>query len=516
MNRLSCAALALSLCACGGTAVTQVASSNPLGTLSGLVQNTRFEPVEGAGVTLVLGEGGDGSATFKANTNAQGAFFFQDVPAGSSGQVTVFKSGFGSARQAVNIPSSAGNFPLENGNGNTGIFVLTQLDSTVRFVIYSASGKPAKGARGLLEVTPASMITTSSGTYGSQQGVISVEATGDDNGALIFAGVPSPAELTRVSGTYQLTVGALDENNDGKIDSLGTSRSYSGSTLFTNPNQSIVLGSANTTATLAISAANLDSLTSAFGGAAPYLNALKPNEPITVVFNQPIVEATRTVKVVAEDCSTNVAVTVTQRAPNVLSIAPTASWSTGAEYHLVIRATGLDSATTRDFRGYFFAIDPAAPRPVGASATFIAKKAAGAMNAGVFESGDELYVVFDTPLALLGGPQGRAWISFDLNGNGSIGGMDPGELTNPDFNSGFTIDLAEETFDPKTSTFTCRTNAYSSRYRINYSGIPPGGVTSNTAMKVTLPADQSGATGYQTAWGQSAIGNFTGNLMIRQ
>lgn len=513
MNRILCAALALGLSACGGAAVSQVASSKPLGSLSGLVNNTHFEALEGVTVTLVLGEGADGSATFKTTTNAAGGFFFKELPAGSVGQLTMTKAGFGTARMAVSVPSSAGNFPLDDGNGNAGIFLLTELNGTVRFTVYSGSGKLAKGARGLLEVTPAALTTTSSGSYGSSQGITSVEATTDDSGVLVFTGVPSPAEIARVGGSYQLTIGALDEDGDGTIDSLGTSRSYNGSTLFTNPTQTIQLNESGTSASLAISSANLDSLTSSFSSSQPYLNALKPNEPVTVVFNQAIVEATRTVKVVNEDCATNVAVIVTQRAPNVLSIAPTTSWTTGAEYHLVIRATGLDSGTTRDFRAFFFAIDPAAPRPVGSSPSFVAKKAPGNTNTGAFESGDELFVRFDTPVSFLGGPQGRAFFSADLNGNGSVGGGDPGEVGSP-FTAGFVIDLAEETYDAKTSTFTCRTNNYGSRYRINYFGIPAGGLPANTAMRITLPADQSGSTGYQTAWGQVATGDFNGSTIL--
>lgn len=515
MTRTLWGALALSLTACGGPAVSQLASSKPLGTLSGLVQNTRFEPIEGAGVTLVLGEGGDGSATFKATTNAQGAYFFKDLPAGSNGQLAVSKAGFGSARQTIFVPSNAGNFPIDNGNANAAILVLTELNGTVKFTVFSASGKPAKGAVGLLEVTPAAFSSSVSGTYGSSQGVTSVTATADESGVLTFAGVPSPAELTRVSGNYQLYVGALDEDGDGQVDSLGTSRSYSGSTLFTNPTQSLFLSDARATGTLSISAANLDSLTSAFGTSTPLLNALKPNEPITVVFNQPIVEATRSVKVVAEDCWTNVPVTVTQRAPNVLSILPATPWTTGTEYHVVIRATGFDSGSTRDFRGFFFAIDPTAPRPAGMTPSFIAKKAPGNTNASSFEPGDELYVSFDTPLSLVGGPQGRGFITFDLNGSGGVGGMDPGETGSP-FSAGFTIDLAEETYDAMNSTFTCRTNGYGSRYRINYSGLPAGGVPANTPMRVTLPDDQAGSTGYQTAWGQVAAGDFNGSVIIRQ
>ena len=407
MNRIVCAALALAVAGCGGTAVSQVASSKPLGTLSGLVLNTHFAALDGVNVTLVLGEGADGSATYKATTNASGGFFFKELPAGSVGQVTMTKAGYGTARMAVSIPSSAGNFPLDDGNGNAGIFLLTELNGTQRFTVYSASGKPAKGVRGLLEVSPSAFSTTSSGTYGSGQGVTSVEATGDDSGVLVFTGIPSADEMVRVGGSYSLTLGALDEDGDGTIDSLGTARSYSGTSLFTNPTQTIQLGDAASGASLAVSSANLDSLITG-GISQPYLNALKPNEPITVVFNQAIVEATRTVKVVSEDCATNVAVIVTQRAPNVLSIAPTASWTTGAEYHLAIRATGLDSGVTRDFRAFFFAIDPAAPRPVGGSPAFSAKKTPGNTNTGSFESGDELVTARASVTAL------RAFASVEL------------------------------------------------------------------------------------------------------
>jgi hypothetical protein len=505
MSRLIAASVVIGLLSCGPS-VSQLASSKPVGSLSGLVTDTRFQPLAGVSVTLVLGEGSDGSATFKATTNDAGGFFFKDLPAGSSGQLAFTKSGYGRGRLSVTVPSSAGNFPIDDGNGNAGVVLLTQLNGTQRFTVFSASGKPAKGVKGLLEVTPSALTATSGGTYGSAQGVTSVEAAADEAGVLTFGGIPAADEMARIGGTYSLTVGALDEDGDGVIDSLGTARSYSSSGLFTNPTQQIQLSAAGTTSALAVSSANLESLTTS-GTSAPLRNALKPNAPITLVFNQPIVELTRSVKVVAEDCATNVAVTVSQPAPNVLSIAPATSWTTGAEYHVAIRATGLDTGTTRDFRGYFFAIDPTAPRPVGSAPSVIARKPMGSMSMTAFEPGDELYVVFDTPLTLVGGPGARLFFNFDLNGNGMIGNMDVGELGAP-FTSGFALTPDEATYDTKNSTFTCRTNNYSSRYRVTYAGLPPGGLMLTTAARVTVPDDMAGVTGYQTAWGQVVTGDF--------
>ena len=46
------------------------------------------------------------------------------------------------------------------------------------------------------------------------------------------------------------------------------------------------------------------------------------------------------------------------------------------------------------------------------SMTIAAKKAPGSMSPSVLQAGDELFVVFDTPVALLGGPQARGFINL--------------------------------------------------------------------------------------------------------
>lgn len=493
--------------------VTQVAPTTPVGTVSGVVVNTKFVGLDGVNVTLVLGGNSDGmGSAYKATTDAEGNFSFKNVPAGGTAQVTVSKAGYGSARTSVTVPASTGNFPLNNGNGNAGYLVLTELSGTVKFNVYSASGKPAKGARGLLEVTPAAFLSTGPGTYGSSQGVTSVDTVVDENGVLTFTGVPTVAEATRVGASYSVTIGALDEDGDGDIDSLGTSRFFAGSTLFTSPTQNIFLSDARTSATLAISAASVESL---YGGSsAPFRNSVRPADAITVVFNQAVANQTLLVKVVQEDCATNVAVSVNQRAPNVLSISPATAWTVGARFNIVIRATGLESGSTNNFRGFFFSVDPTAPRPLGTTAAFQVRKAPGNNNTSALQPNDELYATFDTPITFLGGTQARAFFNYDLNGNGTIGGMgDVGEYNTP-FTSGYQVDIAEQTFDATNSTFTCRASGYASRYRITFGALPAGGVPMMTDLKVTIPKDASASTGYQTAWGQPFTGDITGRMML--
>lgn len=538
MSRLitACALVAISACAPKEDAngdgiadgvnspdsVSQIAPSTPVGTISGLVVNSSYLGLEGVQVTLVLGEGADASRTYKTSTNGEGAYFFKDVPAGSSAQLLFSKSGYSNARLNGNVPGAGGNFPINDGNGNAGVVTLAQLNGTVRWRVYASSGKPAKGARAYLEVQSTAFVTSNS-AYGSTCGNFSATAEVDENGQLTFTGAPDPAELSRINPNinYALTLGAWDEDGDGRSESLGALRTYAASALFTEPdrNNTIVLPDARVTGGLSILATNLDSFASV--GSPPYRNAVKGSDPITIVFNQPItqVDTTRVVKVVQEDCQTNVAVSISQRTPNVLSIAPQAAWTLGSRYNIIVRATGLDTGTTTDFIGYFFAIDPTAPRPLSNTAAFQVRKAAANMMTNVLQPGDSLYVVFDMPVTLqsMAGPLARAYVQFDLNGDSTVGGMTGlGEYNGP-ANSGPAIAMAEQlsATDPAAGTFSCKASGYSSRWQITIPNFPSNGqIPSNIQMRVQFPRDQASSDTYQTVWGSPIAADVTGNINI--
>jgi hypothetical protein len=498
--------------------ISLIAPSSPVGTVSGVVVNSLMVPIEGVNATLVLGDGADASHTYKATTSADGAFVFKDVPAGANAMVLLSKSGYSNARVSAFVPATGGNVPINNGNANVGVIALAQLNSTVKFRVFTALGKAAKGAHAYLEVNSTAYVTFQ-GAYGSSAGNYSGTADVDDNGLLSFTGAPDPGEMARITNpTFTLTIGALDEDNDGRADILGSVQSFSASGLFTQPDRTIVLADARTQQPLQILGSNLDS----FGAAQspPYRNSVKATDSINIVFNQPItqVDSTRLVKVVAENCETNVAVSVTQRAPNVLSIAPTAPWTLGNRYNIIVRATGLDSGQTVDFIGYFFAIDPTVPRPLGVSAAFQVRKAPGNTMSNALQIGDTLNVLFDTPVTYQGGGVvARAIVNFDLNGDNMTGGMTGfGEFNGP-ANSGFVIQNNEQltATDPANGTFTCKSSGYSSRWEITITQFPMTGfIPAATQMRVVFPKDQTSSDTYQTAWGSPVAADVSGTLNV--
>lgn len=500
--------------------VSQVAPSNPVGTISGVVINTQNTGIEGAQVTMILGEGADASRTYKTTTNGEGAYSFKDVPGGSAVQLLFSKTGYSNARLNGNVPGASGNFPINDGNGNAGVLTLTQLNGTQKFRVYTSQGRPARGAKAFLEVKQTAFVTFS-GVYGSPVGNYSGTAEVDENGLLTFTGTPDITELARIDSSilFTLTIGALDEDMppDGRADALGTISNITAGSLFTNPDRTIILGDAHTAASLQIVATNLDSFYGSFSP--PYQNAVKASDAISIVFNQPItqVDTTRVVRVVEEDCQTVVGTMVTQRAPNVLSITPTAAWTLGKRYNVIVRATGLDSGSTTDFIGYFFAIDPTAPRPLSPAAPFQVRKAAGNTMSGALQPNDTLNVVFDTPITSQGGPVARAIVNLDLNGDGVTGGMTGfGEFNGPP-NSGFPISANEQTTatDPALGTFTCRQSGYTSRWSITIATFPATNfIPASTGMRVVFAKDQQSADSYQTAWGSPIAADVNGTIIV--
>jgi hypothetical protein len=499
--------------------VSVVAPSSPIGSISGVVANTKFVGIEGATVTVTLGgraEDGMGKI-FTASTAADGSYSFQKVPAGGTGFVTVSKAGFGLARTSVTVPAAAGNVPLNDGNGSADLILLTELNYTAKFTVLTSAGRPAKGAKGLIEVTPSATRNSGGAGYGVDIGVTSVEATVDDTGVLQFAGVPSPSEIARIDGTYTVFIGAIDDDKDGRPEFNGSSRSFSGSAMFLNNNPQFILLANTAAGAPTIVASNLESLRSPTLNT-PLANDVKPTDAINVVFNQAIVDSTKKVTVVAEDCGTAVAVTVTMKAPNVMIIAPASSWSDGAEHNLAIRVTGAESGVSQNFVTTFFALDPAMPKTVSSMVSFQLKKNPMAtMDLDKLKAGDRLFVVFSSPVRNLGS-DARVFVNFDLNMNGSnVMNLDQYEFGSP-LTSGWPVAASETLSDATNGTFSCVSSTYTSRLEVNPPLLPipapasMNGIPLGTQFKIVIPKDTSGNLGYQTPWGQAFSGEFTGAL----
>jgi hypothetical protein len=167
--------------------------------------------------------------------------------------------------------------------------------------------------------------------------------------------------------------------------------------------------------------------------------------------------------------------------------------------------------------GYFFAIDPTVPRPLSTSGAFQVFKATGNTMSNALQSGDRLYVEFDTPIALqTGGPAAYALVNFDLNGDSMTGGTGVGEFNNT-LNSGFSVSNAEQLTarDPSDGSFTCRASGYSRRWQIAITTFPSSGfIPASTGMKIVFPKDNQSSDTYQTAWGSPVAADVAGTLNI--
>ncbi|MBE2251323.1 MAG: carboxypeptidase regulatory-like domain-containing protein [Myxococcus sp.] len=487
--------------------VTQIAPSTPVGSITGVVVTTKFGPLADANVQLVLGAG----FTSAIKSASDGAFRFASVPAGSSGQLIIWKDGFGSVRVPVTVPVSGGNVPVNDANANVGMVLLLELNGSVKYQVQTANGRPARAVRALLEVNPAGFQLVSGTGFGSPLGQLSFEGQADDTGTLTFMNVPAPAELARTTGgqpNYTLIISGLDEDGDGENEFSGLVDTRSGRDFFTNGVPTLRLADNRASGAPRIVATNVESLD---GTLSPIRNMLKPNESVWVVFDQPINERSLLVRATQEDCSTVVNTSVVVKG-NVLQITAAGNgWTLGDKHNLLVRVTGTEaggSSQTSSFTGFVFGGDLAMPRAPMAAA-FSIKRAPGNMG-GNIANGDNLIITFDVPLKRVSTSGFFQW-NFDLNMMGGVSPMDFGELGN---SSGFPFTDDEPTLDPLTSQFSCLASGYTRRFTARITGLPVTGVPSGTQMRVVLPVVGSGQGGYQTVWGVPFTGQRDGTPTI--
>ncbi len=566
MNRFLAASLTLALFACepidengDGVSdgvvkpdtVSQVAASKAVGTVSGLVVSSSRAGVGGVSVTLVLGAGGE-QPTYTTTTSDSGVFSFKHVPAGGTGTLLFEKAGYSSARTSVGIPAAAGNFPLNDANGDVGQISLSPLTSSVWFRVYTADGAPAAGANAFLEF-PAASFDKSGSVAGRHTATAQVGA----DGVLRFDNVPDLAPLSQLTNTpVSLVVAAFDQNGDGTPDFHGHGASWPVSTLYTSAGFApITLNRFESTAPLRIIGTNVASFNDG-AGSPPYRNAVRGSDPVTVTFNQPVTSSgtAQLVTVLAEDCESTVGITVTQTSPFSLSVAPSGgAWEAGAEFNIAVRVTGVETGETNTYIGYFFGLDPATPKGVD-SVSFRAFKPAGtmAMQTVFTPASDTLYAFFDAPVRDQGA--GDAVVQFDLDINNNSNRQDCGEYqgtTTGEFQALCGLNLyADEPLTALRSTdsfFTCLPSGYTNRWVVQGTVQPAleqamaaldvgqlsnpipvdggvciiaaSGVNTGVGIRVVVPQTSNSATTYQSAAGVPVKGIVPGSLLsvtIRQ
>ncbi|RKH47463.1 carboxypeptidase regulatory-like domain-containing protein [Corallococcus sp. AB050B] len=502
--------------------VSVVVPSTPKGTVSGQVLSTTLQPIADVQVAMTIGSQPTGKS---ATTDASGNFVMTDVPAGAQVLLTFSKSGYSTLRATSTVPSSAGTVPINNGNASFGPVTLTQLNGSLSVTVVTPQGRPAVGAKGVLEVDKAGSVILSN--YDQANSVVSkvyVEATADANGVMTFNGIPAGIELARLNGTYNLWIAPMDSNGDGVVDTGGYSQSYSGSSIVTTQSTylaQLAYSKPSGTGNLSIMGGNVGSLR---GETDPLRNMVRPGEPIYVYFNQPVQPGSLLVRLTDEYAKESLPVTASVNVGGYSATINPASGivQEGKEYNIFVRAVSAEGGTNISQTGFFFGGDQTAPRSVSITDVRYQETSSIAPASTQLNSGETVYVTFSAPIKALLGSTVQVFFNEDLDGNGGLGNVQ-GEVGNA---SGFLLSSAEPVAPYVVSTpaekpvFGIIPSTYSTRYSFTYSGANFFSQQQISSLKFKVEFSkliQQGATdAYETIWGQPLNEDVNGTGMVIQ
>lgn len=513
MKKLANAAVLLALVAgCGAdelnastTATTQELPVAPTGTVSGQVLDTLQAPLPGATVKLVVG-----LASQTTTSDDDGQFAFGEVPAGSSALVIISKSGYSTVRTTAFVPSSAGQFPLADGNARVGPVTLAALTGTLTFRVLNPQGDPAIGATARVDASPAG-----ANAEGSLHASVTVDGVVDAQGLLTFAGLPAPVELMNFHGRYTLWINPQDVDGDGIPDIKGEALELEARALINAADpRTIILQSATPSGPLSVETGNVGSL---FGELSSTRNLVKPGDPIRLVFNAPLEAASALVRLTNEDASEELAVTTSLVAGQTLVITPAQSVAVGAEYNIHVRVVATSGAVYAR-TGWFFGGQPSAPPELKVAVSRYQETTTDLP--GQLNPGEEIFIEFNQVLRrdVAGGAQVEVFFNHDIDGDFQKGGDTVGEVGNST-GRGFPLTELEPT-SPFAATppdspavFPIEKSGYTTRYKFIYTGtiaLDPGLVE----LVVDFDALRERSTDlYQTAWTVPAKGRFTTGLL---
>jgi hypothetical protein len=487
--------------------ISVVAPSTPKGTVSGQVLTTRLTPLADTTVVMTLGSA---TEVLEARTDASGNFMFKNVPGGAQVLLTVSKSGFATLRAATTVPSSAGNIPINDGNANVGPITLSELNGTLRFNLVTATGRAAAGARATLEATPAGTVGFGD-TSTSVASKVIVQATADDQGSVLFTGVPTPIELSRLmaNGGYRLVVDPVDLNNDNILESGGASKAFSATNMISYGTVQVVqLPAPSNSADVSpvplnfsLRTTNIPSLASLIDSD-PLRNMLRSGESIYVTFTHPVQRESVYAILTDEQAREAIPLTVSVNATGegVTITPPGQAIRDGMEYNLSLRATSAYTGDNSSLKGYFVGGDPKTPKSFGlVSVAF--RDAATDDFPNVLDSGDCVFITFNQLVVPPAGPKGVVFFNWDVSGAGGIGDS-MGEYG---YKDGFTLTPATPPFagcnidDGETFPIINFISA-TTRFYFVYGGQQ---ITQGVQVKVDFTpytrADVS--TLYETSWG---------------
>lgn len=480
--------------------VSVVAPSTPMGTVSGQVLNSKFQPLEGVDVTVTVGSA---PAGLKGTSDVAGNFAIKDVPAGASVLLTFSKGGYATYRSTATVPSTAGNVPINNGNASFGPVVMGDTSGNVKFYVYTPMGRPATGATATLSVNPASYLVSRTSENISNQPLV-VQGTVDANGVLTFNGVPSAEEGIRIGSNYTVYISPMDTNSDGIPDVDGSVNQYDGNTLLTGGLGNVGVYAATTiqlqtavpTTGLDVKYSNLAAIQT--GDLRPLHNMVRLGDPISIAFNQPIQPGSLVVTLTDEYGKEPLSVTKTLNSTNTyLSITPGSGvLSEGKEYNLYVRAVALSDGSIKTSVVPFFVGNPASPPALSVENLRVMENAGGN---SMLDVNEYLLINFNQVVTYLNNGQVQLFFDADLNGDGDK--LDFGEK---DGTSGFPLLMWEPTqpSNAQSAVFGLRNSGYTTRFYIQYTGArqfnPALLPTATLKFSTTIPTSE---VHYQSGWG---------------
>jgi len=497
--------------------VTVVTPASPKGTVSGQVLSTRNTPLDGVTVEMTVGSSAE---VVSATTDAKGNFEFKAVPAGAQVLLTFSRQGHATLRATSVVPSAAGNIPINDGNASFGPVVLGALDGTVRVNVLTQSGRPAAGAKAILQVDEAGKILGRDLPYSCS---VVVEAQVGADGFVTFTGVPSAFEMVRLGGNYRVLVNALDTNDDGIIEASGRADTFTGLELATSGYRTLTLTPPFDTSALRITNSNLAALRTAGASTRPLDNMLRSGEAIYIVFSQPVQPGSVTVSLANEYGLTeglSLAKTFLQ-GNTVLSLTPSGTLQAGREYHLLVRAVSAVGNNFQSKTVAFVVGDPASPPDFAVDSTV---RFYDTNNNGQLNSGEVVSLSFNQAMLQRGSAVQMFFrgANLDMTSATTIGEWVDGNRNTP----GFPLVVSEPQSssppfpDPRPDfPVSGANNGYSTRFNFAYQpvGATPLSFSNNSSVTLVmafglLPAPLADV--YESAWGVPQTTNVTVNATL--
>jgi hypothetical protein len=349
LRQLSLVAIATVL-GCGDT--VSVGNNNPKGLVGGVIVDAASEmPLAGATVHIVSAD-----ATVDATADMNGVWQAKDVPAGSI-IVTLSQMGYVTATFNATLSGAVGNFPVANPTLTLGPIGLIPSTGAFNVRLVDENGAAVSSVHVVAHTSARYVDFSSGGPVG--QGGLELPGISDDNGLVVFTGLPDFSLVgAAVSSQILVDVAAMKVMGTESYSFLGGTftfdlRSLPGST------PTIVLAGPKTPLTVLDS--NVDYLRVSTVGT---VGSIVPVAgPITVAFNQAINPDSVRASFFTEDGKQSSIVATPSVSTNLLTITPSTALPSGQRFNLSLHA--IAAQPFQGSSGEFDAIAPFFTAPTG-------------------------------------------------------------------------------------------------------------------------------------------------------